>query len=315
MSTTSTITLRIDYRESGLLRAIEQCVQQCPTAYGPSVFSVVVENLDIGDIVVRDATSDLLVIERKRVDDLANSIKDGRYDEQSFRLHALSLPNPRVVYLVEGNLWYRKDKATLHAALFSLNYYKGFSVMRSLSLEESAFMLCNLAAKLHREANKREPFHRTSTTTTPITTSSAVVPLPSDVVVGGGGKVGALKVEDEMKDDMEEAEEEEPEHDGKEMDVTKVEEKEYASVIKKAKKHHITEDNIGEIMLSQIPGVSATTAQVMLREHGHLAKLIEALAANPQCLDHLKVADFRGKERRISKVAVANVLRYLLRRG
>ncbi len=311
MSTTSTITLRIDYRESGLLRAIEQCVQQCPTAYGPSVFSVVVENLDIGDIVVRDATSDLLVIERKRVDDLANSIKDGRYDEQSFRLHALSLPNPRVVYLVEGNLWYRKDKATLHAALFSLNYYKGFSVMRSLSLEESAFMLCNLAAKLHREANKREPFHRTATTTTttPITTSSAVVPLPSDVVVGGGGgKVGASKVED----DMEEAE---PEHDGKEMDVTKVEEKEYASVIKKAKKHHITEDNIGEIMLSQIPGVSATTAQVMLREHGHLAKLIEALAANPQCLDHLKVADFRGKERRISKVAVANVLRYLLRRG
>ncbi len=172
-------------------------------------------------------------------------------------------------------------------------------------------MLCNLAAKLHREANKREPFHRTATTTTttPITTSSAVVPLPSDVVVGGGGgKVGASKVED----DMEEAE---PEHDGKEMDVTKVEEKEYASVIKKAKKHHITEDNIGEIMLSQIPGVSATTAQVMLREHGHLAKLIEALAANPQCLDHLKVADFRGKERRISKVAVANVLRYLLRRG
>lgn len=288
-------------------------MQQCPTAYGPSVFSVVVENLDIGDIVVRDATSDLLVIERKRVDDLANSIKDGRYDEQSFRLHALSLPNPRVVYLVEGNLWYRKDKATLHAALFSLNYYKGFSVMRSLSLEESAFMLCNLAAKLHREANKREPFHRTATTTTttPITTSSAVVPLPSDVVVGGGGgKVGASKVED----DMEEAEEE-SEHDGREMDVTKVEEKEYASVIKKAKKHHITEDNIGEIMLSQIPGVSATTAQVMLREHGHLAKLIEALAANPQCLDHLKVADFRGKERRISKVAVANVLRYLLRRG
>ncbi|XP_063995722.1 crossover junction endonuclease MUS81 isoform X2 [Diachasmimorpha longicaudata] len=39
------------------------------------------------------------IVERKRVDDLASSIKDGRYHEQKFRLKEAGIPN--IVYLIE----------------------------------------------------------------------------------------------------------------------------------------------------------------------------------------------------------------------
>ena len=35
--------------------------------------------------------------------------------------------------------------------MFSLNYYKGFSVFRSFSLEETATLICNMAYKLEKE--------------------------------------------------------------------------------------------------------------------------------------------------------------------
>lgn len=40
------------------------------------------------------------IVERKRMDDLASSIKDGRFHEQKFRLTDSGLPN--IVYLVES---------------------------------------------------------------------------------------------------------------------------------------------------------------------------------------------------------------------
>jgi hypothetical protein len=56
--------------------------------------------------------------------------------------------------------------------------------------------------------------------------------------------------------------------------TTSIVEKEYCSVIKKVKKENITPDNIGEIMLCQIPGISSTTAIAILKEFQTLPKLL-----------------------------------------
>ena len=45
----------------------------------------------------------LLIIERKSLNDLASSIKDGRYAEQSFRLSNIEHHNHNIVYLIEGD--------------------------------------------------------------------------------------------------------------------------------------------------------------------------------------------------------------------
>ena len=44
------------------------------------------ENLDIGDIVIKDNDKIIMMIERKTLEDLSASIKDGRYKEQKIRL-------------------------------------------------------------------------------------------------------------------------------------------------------------------------------------------------------------------------------------
>lgn len=64
-----------------------------------------VRRLSVGDFlwIVRDASgADYIlpyVVERKRMDDLASSIKDGRFHEQKFRLRQCGLAN--VIYLIE----------------------------------------------------------------------------------------------------------------------------------------------------------------------------------------------------------------------
>lgn len=67
-----------------------------------------VRRLSVGDFlwICRDTTRDghelvlPYIVERKRMDDLASSIKDGRFHEQKFRLSDSGIAN--IVYLIES---------------------------------------------------------------------------------------------------------------------------------------------------------------------------------------------------------------------
>jgi crossover junction endonuclease MUS81 len=70
-----------------------------------------VRKLNVGDFlwIAQHNSNDKLkelvlpyIIERKRLDDLSSSIKDGRYHEQKFRLKNSGIKN--IVYLIENNM-------------------------------------------------------------------------------------------------------------------------------------------------------------------------------------------------------------------
>jgi len=114
------------------------------------------KNLTIGDFIFYDEINneELLIIERKSLADLESSIKDGRYKEQSFRLNETKLHNHNIIYLLEGAIINYKNtdfKGTLYSTLFSLNYYKGFSVINVLNQNETCDLLMAFASKLIRE--------------------------------------------------------------------------------------------------------------------------------------------------------------------
>ena len=117
--------------------------------------TIIQKNLDIGDYIFYDEVSakELLIIERKSLSDLEASIKDGRYSEQSFRLNETTLHNHNIIYLLEGAIikYNPKFKNTLYSSLFSLNYYKGFSVINVLNQTETGDILLAFASKLLRE--------------------------------------------------------------------------------------------------------------------------------------------------------------------
>ena len=85
--------VKIDTRESALLQQI-----QMQTSFIPifKTIQIVSETLPIGDIIINDGTDDKIIIERKSVNDLLSSIKDGRYEEQSYRLNGLNHHNHNI---------------------------------------------------------------------------------------------------------------------------------------------------------------------------------------------------------------------------
>ena len=94
---------------------------------------------------------------------MAASIRDGRYKEQSYRLNGNSLHNHNIIYVIEGNInqyserFTKVKKSAIYTSMFSLNYYKGFSVMRTFSINETADIILNFTDKYSRE--KKEGFY------------------------------------------------------------------------------------------------------------------------------------------------------------
>lgn len=223
--------------------------------------SIETKSLLLGDIIIEDDNgNEIIMIERKTWKDLAASIRDGRYAEQSFRLNNCELHNHNIIYLIEGDLKYYNDKFTrigkkaLISAITSIHFTKGFSLYKTNNLTESAEWILQMVTKIQKDKAK------------------------SFYIDTGENKV----VEN------------------------------YSSVCKRAKKSNISKDNIGEIMLAQIPGISNTVAVLINQKYGSIKNLINALENNPNELNDLKVEVKGGKERRINKTCISNIYEYLL---
>ena len=276
--------IKIDTREAALLQQINNQVAVIPVFKNIKVIS---ETLPIGDIIINDETEDKIIIERKSVADLLSSIKDGRYEEQSYRLNGLNHHNHNIVYLIEGDVnrvnRFKSDnnteKLTLYSAMFSLNYYKGFSVFRSFSLDETANIVCNMAYKIGKDLTKKPFFEN----------KCQIVEMPS--------------LNSESSDVVK--------NDDPDIQVT---EKDYVGVVKKVKKDNITPDNIGEIMLCQIPGISSVTALAVMEKYKTIPNLIKELEMNNESMKDLSYTNTKGQVRKINKTCIANIVKFLLKK-
>ena len=272
------MNIKIDVREAELLK---KCQTNIEILTNFKSLKVVPEQLPLGDIIINDGLNDLVIIERKTISDLAASIKDGRYEEQSYRLKNLWHHNHNIIYLIEGDFAKfnsfkdRIDKQTLYSAMVSINYFKGFSVWRSMSVDETALMVCNMAYKINKEKDK--------------------LPFYSNNLVDAS-KAAAVASEETTN---------------VEADANAPTEKDYCSVVKKVKKDNITSENIGEIMLCQIPGVSSTSALAILAEFKTLPNLVKSIEADEACLKNICTTDANGKSRKISKTAIATIIKFL----
>jgi ERCC4-type nuclease len=153
--------LILDYRETNLLKSCEALIKSVEKF---KHITITTENLLIGDMSINDTDNNvILLFERKSIADLIASIKDGRYREQSYRLSGSEHANHNIIYVIEGAIGKFVDKQIVYSSMFSLNYYKGFSVFRSNNLEDTAYILCNAFIKLEKEKDKK-PFYSNSKT-------------------------------------------------------------------------------------------------------------------------------------------------------
>lgn len=127
-------------------------------------YEIEITNLELGDYLIYDEKNEktLVIIERKSLFDLESSIKDGRYNEQSFRLDGNTLANHNIYYLIEGNIINYKNekfKGTLYSALVSISYFKGFSILNSVNNIETCEIINGFINKLLKENNKHSYYN------------------------------------------------------------------------------------------------------------------------------------------------------------
>jgi len=84
---------------------------------------------------------------------------------------------------------------------------------------------------------------------------------------------------------------------------------EYVNVVKRSKKQNITSDNIGAIMLCQIPGVSNNIATALMEGHASFGAFVRAVQDNPTCIDGITITA-GDKRRKVSKTIIDNVKTY-----
>ena len=88
--------------------------------------------------------------------------------------------------------------------------------------------------------------------------------------------------------------------------------KDYVSVVKKIKKDNITPDNIGEIMLCQIPGISSVTSVAIMSKFKTLPNLITQIQENENCLKDISYTNSKNQVRKINKTCLVNLVKFLV---
>ena len=249
--------VKIDVREKNLHNICNKFIEK----ENIDNITIISEQLDLGDIIICDNSyNEIIMFERKSIYDLMSSIKDGRYNEQSFRLNGCNIPNHNILYILEGSIetnGFREiNKKTFFSSVLTLNYFKGFSVLRTLNINETGELIIRFTDKIQRDKLKQPYYNNDLSNNIPNNNTS------------------------------------------------------YVDVIHKVKKENITEENIGEIMLSQIPGISNQTAKCIMVRYKTIKNLI--LTYNENELSNLCFKTVNNKERKISKTAIINIKKFII---
>ena len=101
----------------------------------------ITEQLDLGDIKVLLDDEIVSIIERKTINDLSASIKDGRYKEQKLRLLNTDIDRTKIVYVIEGEFKEGLNLlpySTLLSSIVGMIVRDNIKVYRTFNLIETA---------------------------------------------------------------------------------------------------------------------------------------------------------------------------------
>ena len=306
----------VDVREHSLIEKL----QGLPIT-NPHV-KIATEQLLIGDILLRtDDQKELILFERKSLQDLLASIKDGRYKEQSHRLTHTSGLNPHhIVYIVEGVLSTLRpsDKKIVLSAIASLSYFKGFSVFRTASVFDTAEIVLAMATKIQKEMEGGAKIPLYCSVVSELAPSSSQTPVleTQEDGVGANPEVATFFPQVPSAGENPISDLWSPEDSSRQNEKTFVSEEHvsYSVFVKKAKKDNITPENIGEILLCQIPGISSTIATEVLKHFDNsFSRLIEEIKTYPEKLDTIYLESAGGKKRKLSSSVISAIKTFLTR--
>lgn len=269
----------IDEREAFLYEKCEEYLKtQTPQL---STISISKQVLPLGDILFQTNQGEpIAIIERKTLQDLLSSLKDGRYAEQSHRLtYTGEYTLHNVVYLIEGVMGSLKtaEKRLVYSTICSLQLFKEFSILRTSSLQETAELLITMGDKIERNIQKGT--------------------IPPNLKTKSQTNINTIEETNQQQENPQK------------ILITETD-KNYCNFVKKVKRDNITKNNIGEIILCQIPGISSVSAMAIMKNFNSFSHFMDELRTNPKCLDNITI-ETAGKPRKINKNIVESIREFL----
>jgi ERCC4-type nuclease len=291
------------------------------------------KQLELGDLILcNDDDEILLLFERKSVNDLASSIQDGRYREQSSRLINFNIENHNIIYIIEGNIERPNVKShingdTLKACVVSLNLSKGFSTLKTNNIDDSAKWILAYCYKVGREKELQDKLinkivvtiNDTTKNTTKNTTNEINSKHSNNNDVDNNNYTIDMCTDTNNTCILENGNSSETELlTSTEENIMSTSSSTSSSITtthlehlsKQAKTKYITKDNIQILMLSLIPYVSVAIAEAIIKEHKNINTLINNLNDNENCLDNILIKTNKGT-RKIGKNVIKKIKEYL----
>ena len=138
--------LKIDFREHDLVGALNQIDD----------LEFTKENLELGDITFEVNDKTIILIERKKMPDLSNSLYDGRYKEQKKRIKDALHPNVRKIYLIEGNSFFKTklNKKTLNGIKINTMLRDNLHIIHVKNFQETIEFIINIYKRIGKYAKE-----------------------------------------------------------------------------------------------------------------------------------------------------------------
>ena len=128
--------LKIDFREKDLVGTFENLDK----------YNFSKDSLDLGDITFEVNNKTIILIERKKMQDLSNSLYDGRYKEQKKRMKDALHKNVRKIYLIEGNSFFntKLNQKTLDGIKINTMLRDNFHIIHTKNYDETVEFIKNI---------------------------------------------------------------------------------------------------------------------------------------------------------------------------
>ncbi len=116
------------------------------------------ENLKMGDFLINYNDKPICIFERKTIEDLASSIKDGRYREQKKRLIE-NYSKDKIIYIIEGDLtknnksfnFNKITKETIYSTIFNIYLRDKINILHTNNSDETIECLEFFCTKIKKK--------------------------------------------------------------------------------------------------------------------------------------------------------------------
>jgi len=136
-------SIKIDNRESKIKDILPEL--KLPVSY---------ENLVHGDVQILMDDKPIFIFERKSIDDLIASIKDGRYKNQKMVLFQSGYVASQIYYIIEGNICWNKESAQVKGAVINTLLRDKIGIFYTKNVGDTVNFLLEMIQRVSKEPKK-----------------------------------------------------------------------------------------------------------------------------------------------------------------